>query len=395
MSAIANRLAALDIARGFAVMGILAMNIIAFALPQPAYFNPSAMGQPNTADMISWLIAFVLVDGKMRGLFSLLFGASMLLAMDNAEMAGRNGQRAQIARCLSLGAIGLAHYLLLWWGDILMLYALAGLIAMRFTGKQPLDLIKLAFACFGLQFLILIAAMLLLGNSPDMLGYMGQAGSSVIEEEIAITQGGWFPMLLHKAKDTPSWLVMGTTIMTCEALGFMLLGMAMLKSGFLTGRWSAEQYKQTARHCFSIGLPIMLLLGAWVIWSGFAVYTTFNAVFTWSFPMRIPLAVGYAALIFFLVRNKPDTPLRQRLSAVGRMSMSNYILTSIIMTMLFYGWGLGWFAKVERSALYALLPFMWGLMLIWSPIWLRYYRHGPMEWLWRSLELGKSAPFRR
>ncbi len=149
-----SRLPALDVLRGFAVMGILWMNITAFALPQSTYFNPAASGPLSTGDIAFWAVSLIAVDGKMRALFAMLFGASILLLIDREEMAGRDGRRTQAIRLAWLFVIGLAHYLLLWWGDILMIYALVGVAAMLFAGREPLSLVKTAFLLFLLQFLL-------------------------------------------------------------------------------------------------------------------------------------------------------------------------------------------------------------------------------------------------
>lgn len=412
MTASTDRLPAMDIARGFAVMGILAMNIIAFAMPVAAYFNPLAWGGTSLADISAWALSFILVDGKMRGLFSLLFGASMLLAMDKAEMAGRNGRMAHITRSFWLAIIGLIHYLLLWWGDILMLYALVSLIALTCTGRQPIALVKLAFLAFAVHFVVLIGIMLSIYATQsaalapdatptaiqamaDMLTRIGHPGTSDIAREITLYRGPFAPMVIDRAADLPGWILAGFQFMALDTLGFMLLGMAMLKAGFMTGQWPAAQYFMTARHCFLIGIPPMAALAAWAIGSGFDTVTTFGIVFAWSFPLRIPLTVGFAALIFWaVVRTKPGA-LMERIGAAGKMTLTNYLGTSLIMTELFYGWGLGWFGTLTRAQSYLLLPPMWLLMLVWSQPWLEKFRYGPAEWLWRSLERGKLIPMRR
>ena len=407
-----DRFPAIDIARGFAVMGILALNIIAFAMPEAAYFNPRAWGGTSLADIGAWALSFILIDGKMRGLFSLLFGASMLLAMDKAEMEGRNGRTAHIVRAFWLAMIGLAHYLLLWWGDILLLYAAISLIALVCTGKQPVALVKLAFLAFAAHFVILIGLMLNIYGlqnaaiapdaSPmaaqaltDMLARIGQPGTPDIAHEVALYRGAFAPMLADRANQLPGWILSGFQFMALDTLGFMLLGMAMLKAGFLTGQWPAAQYYMTARHCFLIGLPPMVALAAWAIWSGFDTVTTFGIAFAWSFPLRIPLTVGFAALIFrAAVRARPGALLK-RIGAAGRMTLTNYLATSLVMTGIFYGWGLGWFGMLSRAQSYLLLLPMWLLMLGWSQPWLKAFRYGPAEWLWRSLERGKAMPMRR
>lgn len=406
-----DRLIAMDIARGFAVMGILAMNIVTFALPEAAYFNPAAGGGKSIPDIMAWALSFILIDGKMRGLFSLLFGASMLLAMDRAEMDGRDGRMAHISRAFWLTLIGLAHYLLLWWGDILTLYGAVSLIALTCTGKQPVALIKLAFLAFAVHFVILLGTMVSIyhlqsaATAPNataadmahfarMLASIGEPGTPDIAREIALSRGDIGPMIAQRAADLPVWVLSGVKYMAFDTLGFMLLGMAMLKAGFLTTRWPLEQYYMTARHCFLIGLPPMVGLALWAIWSGFDTVTTFGIVFAWSFPLRIPLTVGFAAVIYWLaLRVKPDN--LQGIAAVGRLSLSNYLGTSMMMTAIFYGWGLGLFGSFSRAELYLFPPVMWALMLVWSRPWLRAFRLGPAEWLWRSLERGKLLRLRR
>lgn len=403
---------AMDIARGFAVMGIVLMNVIAFSMPEAAYINPAAWGGTGAADILAWALSFILVDGKMRGLFSLLFGASMLLLMDRAEMAGGNGRHRMLVRSLWLLVIGIAHYLLLWWGDILALYAVVGLVAMLFAGRRPLALVKLAFLAFGVHFLILSTLMLVLygkqsdaaapGAGPDQqarweatLESMGKPGGEGIAEEIALYRGDWTGIAVQKASDCTGWAVSGLEYMGFDTLGFMLLGMAMLKGGFLTGDWSRANYVATAQHCFLIGIPPMAALALWVLWSGFDTLTTFGAVFAWSFPFRIPLTVGFAALIFALIAGRTPGPFLTRVEAAGRMALSNYLGTSILMTAIFYGWGLGLFASVPRAQVYAFVLPVWALMLLWSRPWLTRFRYGPVEWLWRSLTLGRPQPMRR
>ncbi|MEZ5713063.1 MAG: DUF418 domain-containing protein [Sphingobium sp.] len=407
-----DRNRAMDMARGFAVMGILLMNIIAFAMPEAAYFNPDAWGGETLADRTAWFLSFVLVDGKMRGLFSLLFGASMLLLMDRTELSGGNGRTRHIIRCCWLALIGFAHYLLLWWGDILTLYAVVGLIAMFFSGKQPLQLVKLAFLVFAVHFLILIVMMTgihMLENAAtaagssasDIAAYhkvmasIGQPDTANIAEEITLYRGDWASMVAHKADGYIGWGIAGLQYMGLDTLGFMLLGMAMLKGGFLTGKWPREQYIGTARHCFIIGIPPMVGLAIWMMLSGFDTVTTFGAVFAWSFPFRIPLTVGFAALIFAVVMRGEPGPLLTRVEAAGRMSLSNYLATSIVMTAIFYGWGLGLFGHVPRALCYGFVLLMWALILLWSHPWLSRFRYGPLEWLWRSLTLGRLQPIRK
>ncbi|QUT06605.1 DUF418 domain-containing protein [Sphingobium phenoxybenzoativorans] len=407
-----DRIFPLDALRGFAVMGILLMNIVSFAMPEQAYINPAAWGGQGAADIAAWAIAWVLFDGKMRGLFSLMFGASMLLVIDRAEMSGGDGRRTHMRRAFWLFWFGLAHYLLLWWGDILMLYALVGMVALLFVGKEPIALVKWAFAAFALHFLIVAAIMAPLyayqdaasqpGASAEtvqgfaaMAAALGKPGTQAIMEQAAIYRSGFSAIFAHELHAFPAAFPAMLLYFGLDTLGFMLLGMAMLKGGFLTGDWDGEQYRRTARHCFLIGLPPMIALAVWVLLSGFDTLATFGALMAWSFPFRIPLTVGYAALFLWIIGRAQGHWLIIRIAAAGRAAFSNYLGTSLVMCAIFYGWGLGLFGRVDRAPLYLFVLLAWALMLLWSKPWLDRFAYGPMEWLWRSLARGKLQPMRK
>lgn len=412
MTAISSRIPAMDMLRGCAVMGILWMNIAAFAQPEPAYFSPAAAGPLSSGDILFWTVSFLAVDGKMRALFSMLFGASMLLLIDKEEMAGRDGRRTQMIRAAWLFLFGLAHYLLLWWGDILMIYALVSLAALLFVRKEPLSLVKWAFLFFLAHFLVCAAFIATLyawshaASAPGaaanasagfahFIGSLSDPAHPAIRGEIATYRGGFAGIFLHHAAMFGGQWPNSLPFVTLDTLGFMLLGMAMLKGGFLTGRWQAGQYWRTARHCFVIGLIPMAVLAAWILSSGFAPLTTLGSVLAWSFPFRIPLAVGWAALILWLFTHHRDRRFIARIAAVGRLALSNYLGSSLVMCALFYGWGLGLFAHVPYHVLPLFVAAAWAVMLFWSPLWQRRFALGPAEWLWRSLARGQTQKIRK
>ena len=159
----ATRHITLDALRGFAVMGILAMNIVAFAMPEMAYISPAAIGEPSQADIFSWLFSLIVVDGKMRGLFSLLFGASMMLIVDRAEAKGENPDSVHFRRMGWLALFGLAHFFFIWWGDILFLYAAVGCVAYLFKDMEARPLIKISLIVYAVGFLLMS---LMMGSMP-------------------------------------------------------------------------------------------------------------------------------------------------------------------------------------------------------------------------------------
>jgi uncharacterized protein len=144
----------LDAIRGFAVMGILLLNIVGFSMPDAAYVNPAAWGGTDPLNAGVWAVNFVLFDGKMRGLFSVLFGASMLLVMQRAEAAGQNPRSVHLNRMAWLFVIGTAHFILLWWGDILVPYAICGTLALFFVNKDVKQLLRWAIILYVLYFLL-------------------------------------------------------------------------------------------------------------------------------------------------------------------------------------------------------------------------------------------------
>lgn len=389
-----GRIASLDVIRGVAVMGILVANLPAFGLPDAAYFSPIAWGGTGLADRTVWAINFVLVEGKMRGLFSFLFGASMLLVTDRAEAAGEDPARVHYARMGWLFVIGLVHAYLIWWGDILSHYALVGAAAFLFRELSVRSLILVGAMLVGVQLLVgaLIGLAVFLPGGSGLAGVFGTPPGAELTAELTALRGTLAQGFAYRAatNTNPLQLLMATG---AETLGYMLWGMAGLRSGFLTGTWERVRYRRWAATSLAIGLPIYAAL-AWI---------TITRAFDWrlvaleslalSTPVRPILIVGYACLVILAMR--PGGWLTKRIAAVGRAAFTNYLGTSVLMTAIFYGWGLGLFGRIGRAEMYVLVPLAWGLMLWWSEPWLARYRHGPFEWLWRSLARLELQPMRR
>ncbi|MET0239825.1 MAG: DUF418 domain-containing protein [Sphingobium sp.] len=376
-----DRIFPLDVLRGAAILGVVVMNVAAIALPFPASVSPWG-GQNGLGDALVWLVEFILVDGKARGLLAMLFGASALLVIDRAEMDGRDGLAAQRRRLYWLLPIGLAHHLLFWSGDILLLLAIAGLISLRFVGHEPLDLVKAAFLFFGVQLLIVgvTAAMIYVGASAP--AYAELLHREVVHD-MAVHRGGYGEQLLWRIMEFPKALGLLAFYALPETLGFMALGMAMAKGGFFMGQWSAEQYRQTAQRAYLVGIPPMLALGLWAMLSGDA-RTADVVAFGASFPLRIPLTIGHAALLVMVAGG--TSSLTRHVAAVGRMALSNYLLATLILTSLAYGYGLDLYASLDRAALLVVAVVLGAGMIFWSPPWLARFGRGPAERLWHRLQ---------
>lgn len=404
------RLITLDALRGFAVMGILAMNIVAFAMPEMAYVTPRAYGGETPADIAGWAIGFILFDGKMRGLFSILFGASMLLIIDRAEASGRAPAPVHYRRMAWLAVFGLCHYFFIWWGDILFLYAAVGCVAFRFRDWEARRLIRWAIGLFTLGVTIMslfFGAQLFVVSSaagpaasPDMV----EAGETMraeyagmidgVDEEIALHRGGYGPILADRLDGASGPLAM-VVMNFLETLPLMMIGMALFRSGFLTGAWARADYRRVARHWLPPGLLLTLLV-TWVQWrSGFDSLVSINAFLAWAQPGRLMMTIGYAALFVLLIQAHANSAWMARVAATGRAAFSNYIGTSVVMTTIFYGYGLGLFGSVDRMTLYLFVIGGAAAMLLWSKPWLDHFLYGPLEWLWRSLARGSLQPMRR
>lgn len=404
------RILTLDIVRGIAVMGILAMNIVAFGLPFQAYMNPAALGPPNTPDTISWAFSFIFIDGKMRGLFSFLFGAGILLVVQRAQAAGQSPAWTHYRRMAWLLVFGLLHFYLIWFGDILTGYALIGMVAFLFRDLSVRALIAWGSGLLLVQFLITAGMAIGIafwaqaaaapGADPDMVRQwremersFGALTGPQLDRNLALFRGGWLDIVRHRMTEQGSKPFTGLFAFGWETLAYMVLGMAALKSGFLRGDWSDGAYRRTLLIGYGIGIPAYALL-AWAYHrSGFAIPMTFALAMAATVPFRPLMIAATAALVILLTRR--GGKLVERIAAAGRAAFTNYLGTSILLTTLFYGYGLGLYGTLARAQLWLVVIAMWALMLAWSKPWLDRFQYGPFEWLWRTLARWEVQPLRR
>lgn len=402
-----DRISGLDVTRGFAVMGILAMNIVAFSMPENAYINPIVWGGDSGIDLWTWATGFVLFDSKMRGLFSIMFGASTLLVIQSAAAAARNPARAHYARMAVLAVFGLIHFYLIWYGDILFLYAMIGMIlyAFRNVGVK-------ALAGWGIALNLLSAivwgggmAMLMMGASPsaspqlaeDYASFTAEFGpnSSMSNQDIALHRSGFIDIAEHKLAEELAYPFFGLFIYGPDTLGLMMIGMALFKSGLLRGEWSLDRLAKWRNICLAIGITGNLLLLWWQLSADLEPALVLGSTFGFSVPFDVTMSVGYAALFMGLAQRFAASDFIQRVGAAGRAAFTNYLGTSLLMTFIFYGWGLGQYGHWSRAAVYIPVVFAWAIMLLWSKPWLERFHYGPLEWLWRSLSRGQLQQMRK
>lgn len=409
MQNIEQRHISLDAMRGFAVMGILAMNIIGFAMPDWAYVTPAAYGTETLADQMAWAFSFIFIDGKMRGLFSLLFGASMMLIIDRATAKGESAAQVHYRRMAWLAVFGLAHYFFIWFGDILFLYAIIGMIAFRFRNWAPERLIKVALIIFAVGLALWgvqlggLQVFQYLATRPDASAEMARQFRELMDSaglafniapDLALHRGSYAAITLDKLGEwsTPLFLVVQSI---GETLPLMMIGMAMQKSGFMTGDWDAADYRRWAIRMVPVGLLLTAALAVWIVAVDFDRITALAVLYFWGGIPRLMLTIGYAAVLILIIGHYRNHPMLARVAAAGRAAFSNYLGTSIIMTTIFYGYGFGLFGHVGRAGLWLFVLGAWALMLLWSKPWLMKFHYGPLEWLWRSLARGKMQAMRR
>lgn len=400
-----DRIAALDLIRGVAVLGILAVNIAGFAGPPSAAYAPALPGPASSADEAAFALVLLLFEGKMRALFSLLFGASMLLFIERAEAQGRDGQALQLRRLGWLALFGYLHFLLLWWGDILFLYAFAGAFALAVRELPARTLAAGALLLFGV-WQIGGTALDLSGAAIEQAA-LGQPASPGAQRELARiaqpyraqdardaaeVQSGWIDIVWTKASERPLYPLRVVLFSLGETLPYMLLGMALFRSGFFTGAWPRRRLQQLVKAGLVPAGAATALFTLWA-WQAHFPEMTMRLFVNYLLGFaHLGMALGYAALLMLAAPRLEATWIGRRLTAAGRMAFSNYLGTSLVMCAIFYGWGLHQFGQHGAATQLWFVLLGWALMLGWSAPWLARFRQGPLEWLWRSLTEWRVLP---
>jgi uncharacterized protein len=404
-----SRLSSLDFIRGIAVMGILAANIVAFGQPFSAYMFPESFLVPaNDPGGWLWITQLVLVDGKMRGLFSLLFGAGMMLFMEKAWEKGLD-RRLQFKRLCWLLVFGLVHFFFIWRGDILTYYAIIGmvtLLCLRWSARTQLVVGLLGYLVGA----IMMAAMLMpfyfaaetpMGEQPmfsEMRAGAEEQKQHALEDDEVDTglkvAGNYAGLITHRF-DAHGWdPVVGIVMFLLETFPLMLLGIALYRFGLFSGGMDPGRMRLWGWTGVLAGGACHLAIGLWVKAAGFSYWSTMAGMMGMTVLPRLAMVLGLAALLS-LYAPRATGWLGQRVSAAGRAAFTNYLGTSVVMMLVFHGWALGLFGKFDRPQLYLVVLLAWGLMLLWSKPWLERFRYGPLEWLWRCLTYGRAFSLKR
>jgi uncharacterized protein len=395
-----ERLETLDVLRGFALLGILAMNIRAMAAPFSAYMNPTSVFEYAGASRAAYVFTSVVFDLKMMGLFSMLFGAGVLLYAGKATETGAPPRGLWFRRMFWLLLIGLTHAYLIWNGDILVPYALCGILLLWWVRRLSPRLLAI-----GAVVMLAVGVTLTMGwasawdsmpeaDRVEALKFMMPTPAQV-SAELEQMHGGYFEVIAYRAP----FVFMSQTLyffvfFLWRCGGMMLLGMALYKSGFLDGRRSDRVYVATAAACLPVGLAL----------AGYGVSELERARFAvpermildvWNYVGAVFASVGYAAVLILIVKRGVLGAVRRRLAAVGQMALSNYLFQSIVTSIVFLGWGLGLAGRFDYAGQLIVVAAIWAIQLALSPVWLRRYRFGPAEWCWRSLTYWQRQPMRK
>jgi len=397
---IKNRILSLDVLRGFALLGILTMNIIIFALPFVYYSNPLAGGEPGLMDKWVFSFNYVFCNLRFMSIFSILFGAGIVLFTQNATRKSdvHKARELHYVRNFWLLIFGLLHAYLIWYGDILAMYAICSIWLYLFRNKSPKTLLIWAGSLIAINALFLYGSNQALQFAPeevisDMCEKQWFGTEESLQKEIDVYRGGWVQQMSHRVsfafKSQMNLLFFGG-----HTTALMLIGMALFKLNILTAKKSKAFYVKMLLISLAIGLP------ASIFW------LNQNNVLGWSCDSllkgliyvslsSLPMALAYIAIIMLLCKSKFNQVLFNWLAPVGKMALTNYLMQSLIATSIFYGHGLGLFGNYGRAELCLFVVGIWIFQIIFSHYWMRYFLFGPFEWLWRSLTYWKLQPMRK
>ena len=375
-----DRITTLDAIRGVAVLGILAMNAVSFGLEPAAYWNIGAGGIDTWFDWVIGGAGEIFVDQKFMGLFSMLFGAGIVLFFERAHDKGRRAGWLSFWRNLLLLGIGILHGAL-WNGDVLMLYAICSIFLIALHRLQA----AMLFALGGLVLLGAVALALVVQPTIESAADLGQFW--LPEAEVAADAAGNNFLGEFGATRVLGWFF-GDAFL--RALGMMLIGVALYRTGVITGARSRDFYRRLAIWGFGVGLPLSIGGFTWMAATGFSsdvaiMGTIPNTLAT------LPLALAYLSLVA-LWNLRPETGLHRRIHAVGRMALTNYLTQTIIgvivLRTLFEP------DDLNRSWILLFIVAVWVVQLAWSRPWLDRFRYGPFEWVWRCATYRRIEPLR-
>lgn len=397
LTLIKPRIQTLDVVRGLAVLGILAVNADGFAAPQMASLTPNMWLYPNQgATALSYWVMETFFHEKFLTIFSMLFGVSLFLVGGD----GSDPQKGKILlrRLAILLAFGLLHGFAIWWGDILSLYAITGFLMMFCRAWPPKVLLGVGAALYAAMALSSIPSAAYPFASPtDQPTSIAKAAQdpavldaiqTMVAEATVEAKSSWAGAYRWNTQEYLN-LLHGNPWLVPQTLGLMMIGLSLFKSGFLAGRSSSRRYFAA----IVIGTVALVTVG-WLAWQVVILERQVLGQRGFMLLLAPLVSLAYVAGLVLLLKAGKGR-LLSPLAAAGRMAFTNYLTQSLVMTSIFYGGRGGLMGEVDRPALWAITICVWILQLIWSPLWLARFEMGPLEWVWRSLTLGRWVPLRK
>jgi uncharacterized protein len=422
-----ERVASVDVLRGVALLGILTINIIAFAWPEAAYADPPRGAGFTGMDRAVWAFNHLIFDFKMMTIFSMLFGAGLVLMGDRADARGASLAWTYYRRIFWLLVLGALHGYLLWFGDVLFFYAECGLVLYPFRRRSAPTLIIVGILAMlvpvavgatihgGLHFLETTSTR---AQSARQAGERPTKFQAWIDElwtqtvlpevnksperkaeafakEIDTFRGSYAGIVRHNFKEVIEAQTFEFVLFTGWLIGGrMLLGMGLMKMGVFAARRSWRFYVWMVVLGYGLGLPLVGYDTYALIKNDFGYKAFLPSQYLFNYLGSLLVALGHVGVVMLVCKSGAIPWLTRRLAAVGRMALTNYLMQSVICTTLFYGWGFGLFGTLNRTALAGIVLAIWVFQLLISPLWLRFFRFGPAEWLWRSLTYWRLQPMR-
>jgi uncharacterized protein len=395
-----HRILSIDLLRGFAVLGILIMNIQNFSMIGAAYINPAAYGDLAGINRWVWIFSHIFADSKFMSLFSMLFGVGIIIFTERVLEKGRRAGPLHYRRNFWLLVFGMIHAYTIWSGDILVTYSLCAFLAFVFRKKKPRTLIIASVLFFIVPIVFLIGVGQMVADWPkdaynqNMESWLPE--QEKIDHELTAMQGNWMDQMEIRVESS---IFMQTFLFFWQSfwrvMSMMLLGMALYKWSIITAQRSTQFYIKMVVISFVIGISI---IGVGVIQNFQHQWLMDYSMFTgavYNYVGSVGIALGYMALVMLLAKSVKANGFKQLMSSVGKMAFTNYILMSIVCSFIFYGHGLGLFGKVERFEQILIVIGVWIIILIISPLWLKKYQYGPLEWLWRVLTYWRIQPMKK
>ncbi|MCD4696039.1 MAG: DUF418 domain-containing protein [Bacteroidales bacterium] len=395
-----QRIISLDLLRGFAVLGILIMNIQSFSAIGAAYINPTAYGDLTGLNKWIWILSELFADSKFMSIFSMLFGVGIIIFTERALKKGRRAGRLHYRRNFWLFLFGMVHAYLIWYGDILVAYSLCAFLAFVFRKLKPKTLLIYSVLFFIVPIIFTVGSGLSIEYWPEETYNQNKQtwipDAATIDTEMAAMRGNWIEQMDIRI---PGAIFLQTFLFFWQTfwrvMSMMLLGMVLYKWGVMSAEKSKSFYLKMGIISLSLGY----------LFTGTGIIQNFNHNWSMDYSMfagsmfnytgSIGVALGYIALVMFFVKSTFGRVLKYMLISVGRMAFTNYILMSIICTFIFYGHGFGLFGKIERTGQILIVLAVWIIILVISHSWLKKFQYGPLEWLWRVLTYWQKQPMKK